>query len=684
MTESTNQGTPSRPAPKLWSDNEANIDLLRFGYLAAEVADVVTAEHLLPVTVGIYGNWGSGKSTLIRMVQRTLRDRSDVMTLQFNGWLFEGYEDAKTALMGSILDAIEEHTETNKSLPQRARDLVRRLLGRVKWLQLASLAGRYVAPVAMGLPQLTLASAAQDTVSLVQTATADAEPLTVDDAKELLADAPEGQDNIRRNIRDFRRDFEDLLNQAEIKTLVVFIDDLDRCLPDTIISTLEAIKLFLFVPGTAFVIGADERLVQYAVRQRFPELPGTEVEVGRDYLEKLVQVPIRVPPLTGSDIQSYMNLLLAERLLEPEHYQSICTSLADFRPDNIASLAFDLTRAKALLPGGSVPEELQAEFDLTAQIVPVLTPGLGGNPRRAKRFLNSLLLRLSLGARRGLQLERRILAKLMLLEYIRPEFFRTLANLQAVEAGRPGAVSAVEAALRAPTMPSSAPTDDGNVEPSKSRSTSKSDVRTVAGRPAKGAPPSAEATGRLPQEDLPAEVQPWAADPWTRAWLAADPPLADVDLAPYFFIAHDQIGALAFGELRLTPAAADVVGRLLASGAPTQEIGLRRAGELVAPDAVAVFEHLAQRIRQAEVLDERSPQEILFKLIGVRPELLPQLVSLYGSLPEPKITLSTPLFLVRVTKDTPSADAARSLIDRWTRSTRTPLAQAAKAALRRR
>ena len=75
---------------------------------------------------------------------------------------------------------------------------------------------------------------------------------------------------------------------------------------------------------------------------------------------------------------------------------------------------------------------------------------------------------------------------------------------------------------------------------------------------------------------------------------------------------------------------------------------------------------------------------ILFKLIGVRPELLPQLVSLYGSLPEPKITLSTPPLLVRVTKDTPSADAARSLIDRWTRSSRTTLAQAAKAALRRR
>ena len=115
---------------------------------------------------------------------------------------------------------------------------------------------------------------------LEPTAAADKGAISVEDAKELLAEAPEGEENIRRSIRDFRRDFGDLLADSKIETLVVFIDDLDRCLPDTIIDTLEAIKLFLFVPGTAFVIGADERLVQYAVRQRFPELPGTETEVG--------------------------------------------------------------------------------------------------------------------------------------------------------------------------------------------------------------------------------------------------------------------------------------------------------------------------------------------------------------------------------------------------------------------
>jgi len=104
------------------------------------------------------------------------------------------------------------------------------------------------------------------------------------------------EDGVRRGIREFRKDFADLLKESGITKLIVVIDDLDRCLPETILETLEAIKLFLFVPRTAFILGADERLVKYAVRRRFPELPGQLVEVGSDYLEKLIQYPIYVPP----------------------------------------------------------------------------------------------------------------------------------------------------------------------------------------------------------------------------------------------------------------------------------------------------------------------------------------------------------------------------------------------------
>ncbi|WP_444451281.1 KAP family P-loop NTPase fold protein (plasmid) [Rhodobacter capsulatus] len=71
----------------------------------------------------------------------------------------------------------------------------------------------------------------------------------------------------------FREEFAALLDAAKIKRLVVMVDDLDRCLPSTAISTLEAIRLFLFVERTAFIIGADEAMIEYAVRDHFPDLP---------------------------------------------------------------------------------------------------------------------------------------------------------------------------------------------------------------------------------------------------------------------------------------------------------------------------------------------------------------------------------------------------------------------------
>ncbi|TGS78785.1 NTPase KAP, partial [Mesorhizobium sp. M2D.F.Ca.ET.178.01.1.1] len=87
------------------------------------------------------------------------------------------------------------------------------------------------------------------------------------------ADGPEN--TAPHRIHQFRQDFEQLLSEAKIDRLVVLVDDLDRCLPETAIATLEAIRLFLFVPNAAFVIAADEGMIEYAVRRHFPELPST-------------------------------------------------------------------------------------------------------------------------------------------------------------------------------------------------------------------------------------------------------------------------------------------------------------------------------------------------------------------------------------------------------------------------
>lgn len=113
-------------------------------------------------------------------------------------------------------------------------------------------------------------------------------------------------------VEAFRKAFDQLLKDAGINQLVVLIDDLDRCLPDTAIETLEAIRLFVFTARTAFVVAADEAMIEYAVRKHFPDLPDSTGprDYARNYLEKLIQVPFRIPALGEAETRIYVTLLL--------------------------------------------------------------------------------------------------------------------------------------------------------------------------------------------------------------------------------------------------------------------------------------------------------------------------------------------------------------------------------------
>ncbi len=79
----------------------ATIDLLGYRHLVGALLSIAQADRLLPATIGVFGDWGSGKSSLIRMACEAIKDEK-TLVISFNGWLFEGYEDAKTAIMGKL------------------------------------------------------------------------------------------------------------------------------------------------------------------------------------------------------------------------------------------------------------------------------------------------------------------------------------------------------------------------------------------------------------------------------------------------------------------------------------------------------------------------------------------------------------------------------------------------------
>ena len=141
-------------------------------------------------------------------------------------------------------------------------------------------------------------------------------------AKGLLK--PEENRTPPQAIAAFRKDLGDILTELD-KTLVVFVDNLDRCLPKQTIHTLEALRLFLFMPNTAFLVAADEDMVRHSVTTFFADLDERHVT---DYLDKLVQVPIRVPRLGVQEVRAYMFLLFA--------------AAADVHPDRLEALRVGL------------------------------------------------------------------------------------------------------------------------------------------------------------------------------------------------------------------------------------------------------------------------------------------------------------------------------------------------------
>ena len=85
------------------ADNETAVDLLYYEAVAKTVVRVVSEKSDEPLSVGIHGDWGAGKSSILMMVEESFKDDECVLCIRFNGWLFQGFDDAKTVLIETLL-----------------------------------------------------------------------------------------------------------------------------------------------------------------------------------------------------------------------------------------------------------------------------------------------------------------------------------------------------------------------------------------------------------------------------------------------------------------------------------------------------------------------------------------------------------------------------------------------------
>lgn len=343
------------------------------------------------------------------------KDSIKTLCIEFNGWLFEGYEDTKTSLCGVILDALADEKRFSKEITDYAKTLIKKIdfnkiLGKsIKYGLDFFLTGGIGA-----LTDLTLSS-------VLSTIKTNVSEVQAKDLEEILNKFKK-DDKTRTEIKNFREEFKQLLQKSNVENVVVFIDELDRCLPDTVLEVFEAMRLFLFVEGMSFVIGADERLIQYSIKSKYKEVPGNNLDIGKEYLEKVIQYPLYIPQLTRAEVNQYLACLLLRETLTENQFKEILSIIYTLAPNQ----DFSMEQISDKAP--DIAESCKKDMALARQISSVLAPSINGNPRQCKRFLNTLYMRLKLAKARNVALDKNILAKLMLAEYFNPEFFKAVTK----------------------------------------------------------------------------------------------------------------------------------------------------------------------------------------------------------------------------------------------------------------
>lgn len=539
----------------MWADVDTKQDFLNYSEVAELVAEVVRDPAMRPVSVGVFGTWGTGKSTILNLVEAKLvapEIKHNFIVVRFDAWLYQGFDDARAALMEVIASMLIEAAEANPGILQKAQ----KLLGRVNKMRALGLLVEGGA-LAAGIPTLGWAAKGIEAVGDFFAGSADeadveAVKKTGEEAKKRVAGLlnAEAQRTPPKEIAAFRSEFEEVLIGLN-KTLVVFVDNLDRCLPKQTIHTLEALRLFLFMGHTAFVVAADEEMVRHSVSEFFKD-PGDRHVT--DYLDKLIQVPVRVPRLGIQEVRAYLCLLFASAggIVSADKIEALRTALEGNLRRSWKDEPISTEQALSHL-SANPPAEVVMGFGIADRMAPMLATSslVQGNPRIVKRMLNVVRMRAKVARLRDMPVDEALIAKLALFE--RCTDSTAIAHLY-------------------------------------------NEINAAAG----GKPPILQTLENL-REDPEAFKnecpEAWGAkSEFIREWLSLEPPLAETDLRPLVYLSRETtpLRALKGG---LSAAAAEALKTLLRVTNTASPSGRNAIAEIPRGEEEDVMSNLIESLR---------------------------------------------------------------------------------------
>lgn len=285
----------SKPQTILIDDVEPN-PTSNFFSLGKTIAKIIK-DSIPHFTIGIYGEWGTGKTTLMKAIEKNLDDpqmpgrEKKVLPIWFNAWQYEHEENlASVSLMKTVAYAMEDHEKYGSVSKTILNGLT--IIGK---------------DITQNLVTEIISQKSDDTEDTFRE--------KINYLNKLYQNSIyfDGLKKIKRQMETIRK------LEGNDYRVVIFIDDLDRCSPKKALEVFESVKLFLNMEGFIFVIGLSHKTVTQLITQAYK---ATGVK-GEDYIKKIIQIPIKIPSWSEENIVDLIENKIKQNLHE-EYTNFLC------------------------------------------------------------------------------------------------------------------------------------------------------------------------------------------------------------------------------------------------------------------------------------------------------------------------------------------------------------------------
>jgi len=234
-----------------------------------------------PITIGIQGGWGSGKTSLINLLQGELEKAGDSLCINVNAWqqsLFTAGTGGEIAL--ALLDSV--YAGLRKRIEGLDKELKNRILSPETGLQV-------VGKLLLGVGAFATKTAMR---------TAGLEPAELGSKEQESYRPSQIFSELRGNMASA---VQQLVQHSQFKRLVIFVDDLDRIHPNTAVEVLDVLKNILDINHCISVLAVDYEVVIKGLQDKFGEKNNDNEREFRQYFDKIIQIPFSMPTSAYQD-----------------------------------------------------------------------------------------------------------------------------------------------------------------------------------------------------------------------------------------------------------------------------------------------------------------------------------------------------------------------------------------------